>query len=149
MKVLPRLAVLAALGFTFTAAAHAQPQNKAAVEMEKPDAIHAGGPISFLVRLNEPLPKGAHFDLRISPISADEEIPLGSGTPVSGSNTEFRVTETLPKDAIPGEWHISVIWLFLPGAGWTHTSIAPNDLRFKVEGKTYPIPTRADVTLDK
>lgn len=122
-------------------------QDKAAIRVEKPGPVRAGGAIVFNVRLNEPLPKGAHFDLRISPVSADEEIDLGSGQSVDGSDTDFRVSGALPAAAIQGTWHISVIWLFLPGAGWTHTSIAPNDLKFQVQGQSYPIPTRADVTL--
>jgi len=122
-------------------------QNNAGVQMEKPGPLHAGGPIAFVVKLNEPLPKGARFDFRISPVSADEEIALGSGAPIAGSNREFRVSGVLPESAVPGEWHIKVIWLFLPGAGWTNNTISPNDLRFNVEGKAYPIPTKADVTL--
>jgi hypothetical protein len=124
-------------------------QNKASVQMEKVGPLHGGDPIAFKVKLNEPLPKAAHFDFRISPISADEEIDLGSGEPVNGSETDFRISGKLPEAAVPGEWHISVIYLFLPGAGWTHNTIASNDLRFHVEGKPYPIPTKADVTLDR
>jgi len=122
-------------------------QDKAAVQTEKSGPFHPGGPIVFNVKLNEPLPKGAHFDFRISPVSADEEISLGSGQPASVPQTDFRVAGTLPEGALPGDWHISVIWLFLPGSGWTHNQIAPNDLRFKVEGKPYPIPTKAEVTV--
>jgi len=124
-------------------------QDKADVRMEQPPPFHAGGPISFTVKLNEPMPKGAHFDFRISPVAADEEINLGSGEPVGDSATEFRVSGKLPGGALPGEWHISVIYLFLPGAGWTHNTIAPNDLRFKVDGKPYSIPTKAAVTVGK
>jgi hypothetical protein len=122
-------------------------QDKAAVQTESSGAFHPGESIVFKLKLNEPLPKGAHFDLRISPVSKDEEINLGSGEPVDEKQTEFRVKGTLPDGALPGDWHISVIWLFLPGSGWTHNQIAPNDLRFKVEGKPYPIPTKAEVTV--
>lgn len=122
-------------------------QDKAAIRLERPGPFRAGGEIVFNVKLNEPLPRGAHFDLRISPVSADEEIDLGSGQSVNGSDTDFRVSGTLPAAAIQGIWHISVIWLFLPGAGWTHTSIAPNDLKFQVQGQSYPIPTKAEVSL--
>jgi hypothetical protein len=122
-------------------------QDKATVQTESSGAFHPGGQIIFKLKLNEPLPKGAHFDLRISPVSNDEEINLGSGEPVDEKQTEFRVKGTLPEGALPGDWHISVIWLFLPGSGWTHSQIAPNDLRFKVEGKPYPIPTKAEVTV--
>jgi hypothetical protein len=136
------LSVLAVAGFLSA-------QQKAGVEMDRPGPIKAGGPIAFTVKLDEPLPKGARFDLRISPVSADEEIALGSGEPVKGSETVFRVAGTLPEDAIPGQWHISVVWFFLPGAGWTHRALGTNDLRFQVEGRAYPIPTKAEVTLDK
>jgi hypothetical protein len=122
-------------------------QDKATVQTQASGPFHPGGPIVFNVKLNEPLPKGSHFDFRISPVSADEEISLGSGEAVGGTQTDFRITGTLPEGALPGEWHISVIWLFLPGSGWTHNQIAPNDLRFKVEGKPYPIPTKAEVTV--
>jgi hypothetical protein len=122
-------------------------QDKAAVQMDKPGPFKPGGPIVFHVKLNEPLPKGAHFDFRISPVSGDEEIPLGSGEAVDASQRVFRVSSTLPEGALPGEWHITVIYLFLPGSGWTHNTIAPNDLKFEVEGKPYPIPTKAEVTV--
>jgi hypothetical protein len=124
-------------------------QNKAAVQLEKPGSIHAGGPIAFTVKLNEPMPKGAHFDLRISPVSVDEEVDLGAGQPINGSEKDFRVSGTLPEAAVPGEWRIKVIWLFLPGAGWTTNTLSPNDVKFEVEGKPYPIPTKAEVTIDR
>jgi hypothetical protein len=121
-------------------------QDKAAVQMEKAGPLRGGDAIAFHVKLNESLPQGAYFDFRISPISADEEISLGA-VPISGSDSEFRVAGKLPDGALPGDWHISVIYLHLAGAGWTHSTIAPNDLRFHVEGKSYAIPTKADVTL--
>jgi hypothetical protein len=122
-------------------------QDRAAVGMGRPGPFKPGGPIAFNVKLNEPLPKGARFDFRISPVSADEEVALGSGQAVDASQKVFRVSGTLPEGALPGEWHITVIWLFLPGSGWTHNTIAPNDLKFEVEGKPYPIPTKAEVTV--
>jgi hypothetical protein len=122
-------------------------QEKAAVQTQASGPFHPGGPIVFNVKLNEPLPKGAHFDFRISPVSADEEISLGSGEAVGSTQTDFRISGTLPEGALPGDWHISVIWLFLPGSGWTHNQITPNDLRFKVEGKPYSIPTKAEVSV--
>lgn len=140
-------ALLVMCGVLLIAGLVAFGQEKAAVEMEKTGQIQAGGPISLSVKLNEPLPKGARFDLRISPLSADEEISLGSGEPVNNSQTEFRVSGTIPDGALPGDWHVSVIYFFLPGAGWTHSTITPNDLRFHVEGKSYPIPTKAEVRI--
>lgn len=122
-------------------------QEKAAVQMEKAGPFHAGGPIAFIVKLNEPMPRGARFDFRVSPTSTDEEIALGSVEPINGSDREFRVSGTLPDAAVPGEWRIKVIWFFLPGANWTNNRITPNDVRFQVEGKPYPIPTQAEVSV--
>ena len=133
--------------FAINAVATVSGQEKAAIQTAASGAFHAGGPIVFNLKLNEPLPKGAHFDFRISPVSADEEVPLGSGEAVNNERTEFRIAGTLPEGALPGDWHISVIWLFLPGSGWTHNQIIPNDLRFKVEGKPYPVPNKAEVTV--
>jgi len=122
-------------------------QDKAAVQMDKPGPFKAGGPIAFDVNLNEPLPKGARFDFRVSPVAGDPEIQLASTEVVDPSQKKFRVSGTLPDGAVPGEWRISVIYLFLQGSNWTHLTIAPNDLRFQVEGKPYPIPTKAEVTV--
>jgi len=122
-------------------------QDRAAVQVGDASSPRAGGPIAFIVKLNEPLPKGAHFDFRISPVTADEEVALGSGEAIDTNRQEFRVAGSLPDGALPGEWHISVMWLFLPGSGWTHTQIAANDLRFKVEGKPYLIPSKAEVSI--
>jgi len=122
-------------------------QDKAVVQADKQGPFHPGDTITFNIKLNEPLPKGAHFDFRISPVVEDEEVALGSGEAVGTSDTEFKVVGKLPDNALPGDWHIRVIWLFLPGASWTGHSISPNDLRFHVEGKPYPIPSQADVTI--
>ena len=122
-------------------------QDKATVQVDKPTSFKTGGPATFDLTLNEPLPKGAHFDFRISPTAADEEITLGSVGPLDDSGKRFRVSGTLPDGALPGEWHVSVIWLFLPGAGWTHNTISTNNLKFQVEGRPYTIPTKGEVNV--
>lgn len=122
-------------------------QDKATVQVDKPTSFKAGGPATFDLTLNEPLPKGARFDFRISPTAADEEITLGSVSPLDDSGKRFRVSGTLPDGALPGEWHVSVIWLFLPGAGWTHNTISTNNLKFQVEGRPYTIPTKGEVNV--
>jgi hypothetical protein len=124
-------------------------QDKATVQVDKPASFQAPGPATFVLTLNEPLPKGARFDFRISPIAADEEITLGSVSPLDDSGKRFRVSGTLPDGALPGEWHVSVIWLFLPGAGWTHNTISTNNLKFQVEGRPYTIPTKGEVDIVK
>jgi hypothetical protein len=128
-----------------------QPESKADVQMEKHTggALHAGDSVSFTLKLNAPLPKGAHFIMRISPTNVDQQVDLGSGDALDESRTKFRVTGKLPDEAVPGKWHIAVIYLFLPGSNWTSNTLKPNDLTFEVEGKQITIPTTADVSLDK
>jgi hypothetical protein len=124
-------------------------QDKATVQVDKPASFKPGGPIAFDLALNEALPNGARFDFRVSPVAADEEISLGSYRALDDSGKRFRVSGILPEGALPGDWHISVIWLFLPGAGWTHNTIATNSLKFQVEGRPYTIPTKAEVNIAK
>ena len=106
--MMPKLLALVSL-VAISAVIASQAQDKADVRMEQPQPFRAGGSISFTVKLNEPLPKGAHFDFRVSPVAADEEISLGVGEQIGDSGTEFRVSGKLPEGALPGEWHISVI----------------------------------------
>jgi hypothetical protein len=124
-------------------------QDSATVRIDKPAPFRPGGPVGFDLTLDEPLPSGAHFDFRISPTAADEQISLGSGRPLDDSGKHFRISGTLPEGALPGEWHVSVIWLFLPGTGWTQNSIATNNLKFQVEGRPYAIPTKGEVKIAK
>ncbi len=147
MKSKALISVMAVVFAMICAVGLSLAQNKAAVQMEKHGPIHAGGPIAFRVKLNEPLPKGSYFQMRISPVSIDQEIPLNSEPAANSSETEFRVSGTLPETAVPGAWHISVVYLFLAGTSWTQNTIAPNNLTFQVEGNSYKIPTKADVSL--
>jgi hypothetical protein len=124
-------------------------QDRATVQVDKRVPFRAGGPATFDPTLNEPLPKGARFDFRISPTAADEEITLGTVSALDDSGKRFRVSGSLPDGALPGVWHVSVIWLFLPGAGWTHNTISTNNLKFEVEGRPYSIPTKGDVEIAK
>jgi hypothetical protein len=124
-------------------------QDKAQVQLDSSAGLHPGGPIAFNVTLNEPLPKGAYFQLRISPTSADQQIALPSAEPLDATRKTFRISSTLPDGALPGKWRISVIYLFLQGTSWTSNTIKPNDLSFEVEGKPYPVPTTAEISLAK
>ena len=111
--------------------------------------LHAGDSVAFEVKLNAPLPKGAYFVMRISPVSADQQVQLNSGEPLDENRTKFRITGKLPEGAVPGKWHISVMYLFLSGTSWTNNTIRPNDLTFEVEGNQFTIPTTAEVSIDK
>lgn len=147
MRRLLALGVLVIVAMLVGAVSSAQDQAK--IQMDKPGAVHAGGPIALNVKLNEPLPAGAYFQIRITPVSADQQINLVSGDPTDSTRTVFRVTGNIPEAAIPGKWHISTIYLFLAGTNWTSNTIRPNDFTFDVEGKSFPIPTSADVSLGK
>jgi hypothetical protein len=124
-------------------------QDNARVRLEKPETAHPGGPIAFNITLNEPLPKGAYFQLRISPTVVDQQIILTSGEPLDVTRKTFRVAGGLPESAVPGKWHIAVIYLFLQGTSWTNNTIKANNFTFDVEGKPFPIPTEADISLAK
>jgi len=113
-----------------------------------PDALHPGDEIAFRVRLNEPLPPGAYFSVRLSPVSFNSEYAIGSGEPIDADRKEFLVKSKLPDGAFGGEWHIAVIYLFLAGTSWTSNTINFNDVHFKVEGKKYDVPTSAMVKLE-
>ena len=115
--------------------------------MEKPGAVQPGKPIAFNVKLNEPLPKGAYFQVRVSPVAVDQQLQFASGEPLDESRKTFRVSGLLPEGAVPGKWHISVIYLFLAGSGWTNNTIKANELTFEVEGKPFPIPNQAEISL--
>jgi hypothetical protein len=125
-------------------------KNQASAVMEtNNDHIHGGDELVLKIVLNEPLPKDARFDVRLSPVGANQEITGSSAEPLNDKRTEFKVKVKLPDEVIPGEWHISVIYLFLPGASWTTNTIQPNDLRFVVEGRKIELPTKATATIVK
>ena len=125
-------------------------QERAAVQMEGPNThFHPGDPIALQVKLNQPLPEGGYFHIRISPTKADQEVTLQSGNPEDASRTLFVVRGSLPKEAVPGEWHIKVIYLFLQGTSWTSNTIQPNPLKFVVDGKEFAIPTTAQIGIAK
>lgn len=131
----------------------AQPQasdkNQASAQVEAVhDQFRPGSDLIFKMKLNEALPEGAHFDVRLSPAGLDQEIPVSSGEPTNKERTEFTLKTKLPLSAVPGEWHIKVVWLFLSGTSWTSNTLTTNaDFKFVVEGPKIEIPTKATATL--
>jgi hypothetical protein len=109
---------------------------------------HGGSEVSFKMKLDDPLPEGAHFDVRLSPTAVDQEVTVSSGDPTDKERTEFLLKAKLPDKVVPGEWHIKVVWLFLPGASWTFNTLTTNaDFKFEVEGPNVEIPTKATAAL--
>jgi hypothetical protein len=135
----------------FLSGAVALSQERAAVQMDNPNTrFHPGDPIAFQVKLNEPLPNGADFQIRISPMKGNREIALASDKPEDTTRMLFVVRGSLPKEAVSGEWGINVIYLFLPGTGWTSSTIQPTvPVKFVVEGKEFAIPTTAQIAVTR
>jgi hypothetical protein len=106
-----------------------------------------GGELAFKITLNEPLPDGARFDVRLSAVKTDQELSVSSGEPMNRERTEFTLHTKLPEKAIPGAWHIKVVWLFLPGSSWTNNTLSTNEMKFFVEGPEVKIPTKADAQI--
>jgi hypothetical protein len=70
-----------ALFTIFPIGAFAQSQPTAQVVAVQAEHIHGGSDIAIRLKLNAPLPEGAHFDLRLSPLAIRQEVSAGSGSP--------------------------------------------------------------------
>jgi hypothetical protein len=129
--------------------AQAPDSSRASIQIEAAqDHFHGGSDLIFRMKLNEALPEGARFDVRLSPVGVDQELTVSSGEPANKERTEFILKTKLPDKAVPGEWHIKVVWLFLSGASWTNNTLATNaDFKFLVDGPRIEIPTRATASL--
>ncbi len=114
----------------------------------EPTHLHSGSDLVFRVKLDQPLPKGARLDVRLSPVSIHQEFPANSADAVNTERTEFLVKAKLPEDAVSGTWHIAVVWVFLAGSTTTFNQLTTNDLQFVVDGKRVDIPTRGTFTLE-
>jgi hypothetical protein len=111
------------------------------------DPFRSGSEVAFKMKLDTALPEGAYFQVRLSPVRVDQELTVVSGEPLNRERTEFLLHTKLPDKAVPGEWHIKIVYLFLAGAGWTSNTLTTNDLRFTVEGPKLEIPAKATATL--
>ena len=109
--------------------------------------LKPGSDLIFKVRLNEPLPVGARFDVRLSPVGLNQELSVSSGEPTDKDRREFTLQTKLPETAWAGPWHIAVVWLFLPGSSWTSSGLSTNDMKFVVDGPTKTLPTTATATI--
>jgi hypothetical protein len=119
------------------------PNQASATLMTDAPHFHGGDAVRFTMKLNEPLPEGAHFDVRLSPVGINQEVIIPSSDPTDRDRKEFLFKFTLPEHARGGEWHIYTVYLFLPGASWVGNTIATNDLRFIVDGPDGPLPSSA------
>jgi hypothetical protein len=132
----------------FSAAALAQNTKQVDVQLISDNPhFKPGGDLSFEIRLNEPLPAGARFDVRLSPVGFNQELSVSSGQSVDGDRKAFILQTKLPDTAWAGSWHIAIVWLFLPGSSWATTSLSTNDMHFIVDGPPIPRPTTATATI--
>lgn len=111
--------------------------------------FHGGDEVSFTMKLNEPLPEGARFDVRLSPVGVNQELSVSSEQPTDKDRREFLLKFKLPEYARGGEWHIFTVWLFLPGASWVGNTIATNEMKFVVDGPSGPLPSNATAAIVK
>lgn len=111
--------------------------------------FHGGDEVSFTMTLNEPLPEGARFDVRLSPAGVNQELSVSSGEPADKDRKAFLLRFRLPEHARGGEWHIYTVWLFLPGASWVGSTISTNEMTFVVDGPSGPLPSNATAAIVK
>ncbi len=134
----------------FVLPAIAQEPSKAAAQLTTDTPHFRGGDeVSFTMKLNEPLPEGARFDVRLSPVSVNQEMTVSSQEPSDKERKEFLLKFKLPDHVRGGEWHIAVVYLFLPNVSWTSSTIATNGMKFIVDGPDGPLPSNAAATIVK
>jgi hypothetical protein len=122
-------------------------QQTAAVQMAQPDAdISAGKKLVLEVRLDKPLPLDSSVIARVRPEGAAQLVQLSSAIPDDASRTKFTLNTTLPTPVVPGKWTLEAVFVTLPGSG-SWQSIEHNQLTFQVQGKPFPIPSKAEVTV--
>jgi len=135
---------------TFSLTMAAQEPDKAAAQLTAtPRHFHGGDEVSFTMTLNEPLPEGARFDVRLSPAGVNQELSVVSGEPDDKDRKKFLLSFRLPQHARGGEWHIYTVWLFLPGASWVGSTLSTNEMTFVVDGPSAPLPSNATAALVK
>ena len=134
------------LSSSTVAPAQAVPQADVQLVSDNPH-LKPGSDLVFKMKLNQALPEGARFDVRLSPVGLNQELAVSSGEPTNKERTEFKLETKLPETAWAGQWHIAVVWLFLPGSSWTTSQLSTNDLRFTVDGQPKSIPTTAVATI--
>ena len=138
------------LFFVFSAfCATAQEPSKAATELTNATPhFHGGDDVVFKMKLNEPLPQGAHIDVRFSPTNVGQQFPASCEEPKDKDRKELLCNLKLADNARGGEWRIFVVYFFLPNVSWTNSTIA-TDLKFHVDGPDGPLPTSATAEIVK
>jgi len=140
---LARLVLLVSLVLAAALALQAQ-QTK----LEVPSSIEAGGPISLHLNFDKPLPDGANVRVEVSPQTTTQWIAMSTAEADNVERTSFTLKDKLPETAVPGDWTVRNVWLFLPGSVQGQ-ALGHNSGAFRVKDKDFPIPTKAEITVTK
>lgn len=143
--VIPSLLACLLLAVLAVFTVHAQ---QAAVDVPVAGQVEAGGSISIHIKFDKALPEGASVRVEVSPEATTQWIALSTGDPDNPSRTAFTVKGKLPENAVPGNWTLRNVWLFLPGS-IQGLSLGHNNATFEVKGKEFPIPSKAEVAITK
>jgi len=124
-------------------------QQTANVQMAKPEVeIARGKALALEVKLDKPLPPETSLIVRVRPEGVSQLIVLSSSTPDDPSRTRVTVKTTLPNVVVPGKWRLEDVFISLPATNiWQ--PLGRNELTFDVEGKPFPIPAKAEVSVAK
>ena len=83
---------------TFSLSVLAQEPDKAAAQLTATTPhFHGGDEVSFTMTLNEPLPEGARFDVRLSPAGVNQELSVSSGEPADKDRKKFLLEVQSPR----------------------------------------------------
>jgi hypothetical protein len=124
-------------------------QQTSAVQMAQPASDIAGGkPLALKVKLDKPLPTGSVVIARVKPEAISQIVQLTSSEPDNAARTEFTLKTALPSPIVPGKWLLESVFITLPGSSnWQ--AIEHNPLTFEVQGKPFPIPSKAEVAVSQ
>ena len=104
--------------------------------------------LALEVKLDKPLPPETSLIVRVRPEGVSQLIVLSSSTPDDPSRTRVTVKTTLPNVVVPGKWRLEDVFISLPATNiWQ--PLGRNELTFDVEGKPFPIPAKAEVSVAK
>jgi hypothetical protein len=117
-------------------------------KLEVPTSIEAGGPISLHLNFDKPLPDGATVSIEVSPQTTTQWIAISTGEAENTERPSFTLKGKLPETAVPGDWTVRNVWLFLPGSVQGQ-ALGHNNTTFRVKAKDFPIPTKAEITVRK
>ena len=118
------------------------------VHLPEREKVAGGKVLALEVKLDKPLPPESTVFARVRPESVSQLILMSSATSDDSTRTKITVKATLPNVVVPGKWRLEDIFISLPGTNiWQ--PLEHNQLTFDVQGKQFPIPQKAEVSVAK